>query len=541
MFQLKNRHFFRFLTALVTLGVMIGASPLSSEAAVFTHKHTSSCYKQVTKTCTDHTWDYSRTVETKHCPNCGCMREVNIDGYTDTCKKGLVDPVFSKWTITCTTCGYVLDQRNSDLRTHTYTVKELSCGRKESTEAATVSVSASPTAWTNQDVTVSCSVSISDPSFSLAGAPYSFQGGTYSGESEGKASENGTYSFTVQALDGRTVTESLTISNIDKEAPVVSLSKSTSDWTESGLTISASASDGLSGLAGEAYSFNGGAYSSASSLHVSANGTYSVTVRDNAGNTSSASITISNIGKDPKLVEEEERKKKEEEERKKKEEEERKKKEEEEKKKQEEEENQPSDPDDGEETGEDPEVTDPLPDLPKALPEDETPDPGDAADLSANDVSAGDVSADDISANLIPVTVTAKPVVKNPVRNTTTDSTAAVSQDTGLFASLSAVEKAVLIGAFLLLAAVLGLSTINFVYMMKDGRPKPVAFARLSGDRKKMTVKVRPNSLKENRKYKIFYSFWGRLFKKTRSVALEVTGHPSSRLSDDGQSFVYQG
>ncbi len=563
MFLGKNKFIIRFITALTTVGVILGSAPIYSQAAGFTHKHVDSCYKNVTKTCSNHYWSHGRETLTRYCPNCKNNMRCIYDTYKDCCPNKLKSDALKKWDIYCETCGTTIETFDGGLDTHTYQVKEIRCGMKESSTAATVSISADKTGWTNGKVTVTCNVSISDSSFSLAGAPYSFNGGAYSGSSSAAVNENGSYSFTVMDSSGRTASESITISNIDTKAPTVSLSKSTDAWTEEGLTISASASDDLSGLASEAYSF-GGAFSSSSSLLVRSNGTYSVTVRDNAGNTASASITVSNIGKDPKIIEEE-RRKEEEEKRRKEEEEEKRRKEEEERRRKEEEEKKNEDnrkkddgkgktddsrrDDDGDLTGSKNEDDDGK----KNVKEDDNTGKKQVPSVPLlpyepnEDISQNDISANDVSANLITVNTSGsktqtsgnKWIEKTPGAS----ETSAVVQ-TSLWdriTNMNSALKMLFAGLVLVLFALIVLSTLDFVYSAKDGKFIPITLAKIKREDKRLLVKVPGGVLVRDRKYKIFLSPANRLLKRGRRLVVDVEGRNQQYISEDGYSFVYSG
>ena len=69
---------------------------------------------------------------------------------------------------------------------------------------------------------------------------------------------NGTY--TVEATDeaGNTDTKVIEINNIDKNAPVLSVEGNPSEWTKGEVTLKVNAKDEQSGLAEQAYSFDGG-------------------------------------------------------------------------------------------------------------------------------------------------------------------------------------------------------------------------------------------------------------------------------------------
>lgn len=505
-------------------------------AGSFTHVHTDSCKKKVTKTCSDHELVYGRDRTSAHCGNCGCTRDCQMDGWTDICHKGLAESEFVGWKITCLTCGNVIEDRGQgQKRSHQYSVVERVCGKSTDTVVATVAASASSTGWTNKTVDVKVNVSISDSSFSVSSITFNGEGSSGSET----VSENGTYTFTVNGNNGQSVSESVTVSNIDKTAPTVSLSKSTDAWTEEGVTISASASDDLSGVAG--ISFNGGEYGGGTSWHVSSNGTYSVTVKDNAGNSSGASITVSNIGKDPAVLEEE-RRREEEEERRRKEEEEERRREEEEKERKDEEIN-PGNNDQREE--------------PKPEKEDNGPvEPGDKGGEEKpkiiplifereekDDVSASDISENDVSGNLVTLTDTGnrtgnKTTIekKPPELVLPTDSGTKLS----LWQRFLNNPLALLFGGLALISfAFLIISSVNYVYIKDGDKVKPVSLARVKPQKEKFFVKVSNNNLLKNTKYRVFYSPISKFLKKGRDVVIDVNGHSVPLSSEDGSAFVY--
>ncbi|MCQ2523031.1 MAG: hypothetical protein MJ123_01715 [Lachnospiraceae bacterium] len=172
-------------------------------------------------------------------------------------------------------------------------------------EAPTIIVNKDRNNWTNKDIRLS--VSASDNLSGISDKGYSFNGRGFSSNSEFSISSNGKYSIKVKDRAGNVSEETVEINNIDKEAPVITtVSKSDDDWVSSGLTITVEASDALSGLDGASYSFDGGVnYVTTPSAFVKTNGTYNVSVRDRAGNVSSKTITISNIGKNPSEAEKE--------------------------------------------------------------------------------------------------------------------------------------------------------------------------------------------------------------------------------------------
>jgi len=275
-----------------------------SHAASFKHVHTDSCYKAVTKECTNHKIEVMIQTHEYHCTTCQVMRDFQEIIYWDVCLSGLTSRHDVAYKQTCTVCGARRRyEEPGKIGGHKYTGKSLECGMDENTSIANISLSPSSTAPTNGSVTLSIGVSDAASEFSLAAAPYNFGAGNTS-ESSFEVNENGTYNATVTDSLGRTVTVSCTVSSIDKINPVIdAISKSTEAWTESGLTITVDAHDEGLGLSGEAFSFNGGDFGAGNIYKVTANGTVSVRVKDAAGNVSESSINIANIGRDPKVVE----------------------------------------------------------------------------------------------------------------------------------------------------------------------------------------------------------------------------------------------
>ncbi len=185
------------------------------------------------------------------------------------------------------------------------------------------------TEWTNQDLEISINARDSastelSMSSGLHDEAYSFDAGnTWQSSNTFTYTVSGEYEVMVRDKAENIATRTFSI-KIDRSAPSVSLS-APGDWTSGNVFISASANDGfmeevpsvsggdssidvsggdayimptdnISGLASEPYSWDGGnTWTANSSYEASENGTYSVLARDNAGNISSASITISCI------------------------------------------------------------------------------------------------------------------------------------------------------------------------------------------------------------------------------------------------------
>lgn len=293
----------RFIPAVAILAVSFLAYPKSAHAANFVHHHSDSCIGRVTKICTDHTITYSDGgYRLAYCYPCELHSNPHCSLYTEVCNRGLIAPIEYRSQI-CPTCNKEMYTGPAySPKAHTYYEDGYVCGFEEGEAVGSVSLTKSTASWTNQDVTISASVSSLAAGFDGSGVTYDFGNGA-SGNSSYSVSANGTYSVVVSCPGYASVSESIVVSNIDKTAPKISLSKSTEKWTEAGVDVYVSASDDESGLADAAYSFNGGAYGTGSSIHLSSNGTVSVKVVDKAGNVATGTIAVSNIGKDPAVIE----------------------------------------------------------------------------------------------------------------------------------------------------------------------------------------------------------------------------------------------
>ncbi|MBQ8189434.1 MAG: hypothetical protein IJZ44_06615 [Lachnospiraceae bacterium] len=115
---------------------------------------------------------------------------------------------------------------------------------------------------------------------------------------------NGTYEAeTYDNIGNASGKKTIVINGVDNEGPVIKKlsQKNTAYCTEN--MISVESNDSGAGLATYAYSWNGGAWTNQKTLKVTKNGTYTVVVRDALGNQSTKSIKISNIDKNPPVIE----------------------------------------------------------------------------------------------------------------------------------------------------------------------------------------------------------------------------------------------
>lgn len=130
----------------------------------------------------------------------------------------------------------------------------------------------------------------------------SWNSGAYGSATTFKVSANGTYKVQVKDMAGNISEKSIVVSNIDKESPkIVELKANITAPTSKDVILSVKAADNM-GMPEKYISWNLGSYGSATTYKVSANGTYKVRVRDEAGNITEKSITISNIDKTAPVI-----------------------------------------------------------------------------------------------------------------------------------------------------------------------------------------------------------------------------------------------
>lgn len=156
-----------------------------------------------------------------------------------------------------------------------------------------VTVTKSPEGWTNQDILLR--LSAGDLDMGLAEQPYSWDGGISFGTNASfDVKENGTYPIAVKDKAGNVYRESLTVDTIDRIAPTLSISANTIEETTSPVELYLTAEDKESGLAEQAYYYQG-RWNTANTFAAASNGSYEIMVRDRAGNTTKAVHEISNI------------------------------------------------------------------------------------------------------------------------------------------------------------------------------------------------------------------------------------------------------
>ncbi|MCM1286352.1 MAG: polymorphic toxin-type HINT domain-containing protein [Acetobacter sp.] len=180
----------------------------------------------------------------------------------------------------CTVYVYVRDALGNIRLVSTQTINKI-----DKTAPTAPKVTGAPTAWTNQNYTLTASTTESGSG--VAGYSFSTQSGTYSWQTGNTKQYTGNGTVYVYAKDNAgnisTVT-TVKVDKVDKVKPVISDVSITKNAETGKTTVTITATDALSGIAG--YSFDGGkTYQTANSKALdTVPNTISVAVKDNANN-----------------------------------------------------------------------------------------------------------------------------------------------------------------------------------------------------------------------------------------------------------------
>jgi hypothetical protein len=184
------------------------------------------------------------------------------------------------------------------------TLQKIASIVQDSSAPVISSVTKSTSSWTNGNVSVT--VKASDVLSGLAAQAYSFDNGQTWQASNTKAFSQNVATINIKVKDnaGNIASSSASITNIDKTAPSISINGNTTNWTKENVTITITATDNASGLASQAYSFDGGNTWQAGNAKTYTTNTSNINikVRDTLGNETSKSITISNIDKEAPII-----------------------------------------------------------------------------------------------------------------------------------------------------------------------------------------------------------------------------------------------
>ena len=194
---------------------------------------------------------------------------------------------------------------NSDPSGAIYT---LNINNIDNTSPMIVSYTLNPTNWVKEGVTLNM-IDVRDPQpdgsagSGLHESAYSYDNGaTWTAASSHFYTENGNYTVTVRDKAGNTSSSTFTISNIDREVPRITGINYDHTPNLKNVTVDFSCDDQMpdgragSGLDSSPYSYDGGrTWTASRTYRIDHNGTIDFKVRDKLGNTSSRSVTVSNI------------------------------------------------------------------------------------------------------------------------------------------------------------------------------------------------------------------------------------------------------
>ena len=179
--------------------------------------------------------------------------------------------------------------------------------------APTLNLSATPTTPTNGNVTIN--IEAVDAGSGIVALKWTTgnenvaffaTGGQNVVDDKFEVSANGTYTVYARDGAGNEVVKTITVSNIASDAPVISLTATPTTPTNGNVTIEIEMDGASSGLASfkwavgnqdEAFFSTGGQNVVDDKIEVTANGTYTVYARDNAGNEVVETINVGNIDK----------------------------------------------------------------------------------------------------------------------------------------------------------------------------------------------------------------------------------------------------
>lgn len=180
----------------------------------------------------------------------------------------------------CTVYVYVRDALGNIRLASTQTINKI-----DKTAPTAPKVTGVPTAWTNQNYTLTASTTESGSG--VAGYSFSTQSGTYSWQTGNTKQYTGNGTVYVYAKDNAGNISAVTtvkIDKVDKAKPVISDVSVVKDTETKKTTVTITATDALSGIAG--YSFDGGkTYQTSNTKELSSvPNSISIAVKDNAGN-----------------------------------------------------------------------------------------------------------------------------------------------------------------------------------------------------------------------------------------------------------------
>ena len=244
----------------------------------------------------------------------GCGKtETSIEKYRLNCGKTQTD--VDAYALSCVKDAETIDEYNLSCGKTEETVDKyaLSCEKSEDESYAEFLVVNQHPEWTGKDVVLQAAVHDPEGFLQLPESPFLWKGKEAEGISadEVKVKENGIYYVRLLAenadVDKKELVLSIEVRNIDVTAPAIEgISYSGQGERKSDMiyvTAKDVQPDGSpgSGLASEAYSFDGGkSWQKENGMEWKAGGTVSIAVRDQCGNVSVQNIEIKDIGNEDK-------------------------------------------------------------------------------------------------------------------------------------------------------------------------------------------------------------------------------------------------
>lgn len=272
------------------------AGEISGNEVHFTHTHSGNCYETVTLSCEgSHRCDHRMEYGTYHCIRCNAQTTHYIVTDNYICPVKGVSWQQNSYT-GCNICGTRHSEWSSGAPgDHIYTEQRLKCGLQAGEATSAIKIMADDT-WTNTGVTLYAKTNLLKQDSINESISYDWSNGSM------HVTENGTYSVTAKNGTGNTVTASISINCIDKISPVISsVNGDTGGMTGERITVSVNADDGESGLASEAFSFDGGAtWTASASFSLEEGKEISLVVRDKAGNVTGRTVKRSDFPYPPK-------------------------------------------------------------------------------------------------------------------------------------------------------------------------------------------------------------------------------------------------
>lgn len=302
MFLTNKKGFVAVLkcTTVIVIGIFLAfTDKISVNAAgtVICHEHNENCYAENWVDCRD-TVAVSNYNQDFYCSGCQRISTAIVIVETYVCSDGSGYREYKSTGYCCNCPTVVYTKEVPATEVHRRWKKICVCGMSSDTVIAKAEFTKSTEEWTKESVTLNANVT--EPIAGVSQAPYTYAFSV--GEANGTScvvNENGNYSVVITAANGQQMTASLQVNNIDKEAPQMVKCYVDKEYPEYvGANIIVEAVDNVSGLAENAYSFDGGkTFVKNSSYGITSNGTYSVMVKDKAGNCSSRTITVTCFAK----------------------------------------------------------------------------------------------------------------------------------------------------------------------------------------------------------------------------------------------------